>query len=131
MNSLTIIGNLCADPQLRSAQTENGPVDVCTVRVAVNGMKDRTDYFNVSCWRGLAQSVHRYTRKGTKIAARGPVSCRVYTTSAGETRAVMEVEAETVEFLTRSQAGAENVQAQAPEQPTESFTNVEDDDLPF
>ena len=35
MNKLTIIGNLTRDPELRSVNTANGPVSVCSFTVAV------------------------------------------------------------------------------------------------
>ena len=56
MNKLTIIGNLTADPELRTIPSG---ASVCTFTVAVNrrfGKEDRqTDFFRVTAWRQLGR----------------------------------------------------------------------------
>lgn len=126
MNKLAIIGNLTADPQLRT--TQQG-LSVCDFTVAVNRRKKAdgtqdTDYFRVSVWRQLGESCAKYLSKGKKVFVSGPVSVRTYQTQNGDTRASLEVLAEDVEFLTpRDDHGAS--------QPA-GFTPVtNDNDLPF
>lgn len=128
MNKLAIIGNLTADPQLRT--TQQG-LSVCDFTVAVNRRKKAdgtqdTDYFRVSVWRQLGESCAKYLSKGKKVFVSGPVSVRTYQTQNGDTRASLEVLAEDVEFLTpRDDHGA---QASQPA----GFTPVtNDNDLPF
>ena len=62
MNRATLIGNLTKDPDMR--QTQSG-VSVCTFTLAVqrryadqSGEK-QADFFNVVCWRGLADNCAR------------------------------------------------------------------------
>ena len=56
LNKVTIMGRLCADPELR--QTQSG-IPVCSCRIAVdrdylsNGERE-TDFFDVVVWRGTA-----------------------------------------------------------------------------
>lgn len=104
MNRLTVIGNLTADPALRTVNTANGPVSVCDFTVAVNrrqkGANEQTDFFRVSAWRGLGENCAKYLAKGRKVAVTGPVSARAYNPqNGGDPRAVLEVTAEDVEFL--------------------------------
>lgn len=128
MNSLTIIGNVVRDPEVRTTKTGK---TVCNFWVAVNSKrKDSngdsiTDFFLVSAWNALGENCGRYLAKGRKVAVCGTVSCRAYQTQAGEIRSEMDVLADVVEFLSPSGQNAQPSQA-------ESFTPVEpDDDLPF
>ena len=128
MNSLTIIGNIVRDPEVRTTKTGK---TVCNFWVAVNSKrKDQngdsiTDFFLVSAWNALGENCGRYLAKGRKVAVSGTVSCRAYQTQAGEIRSEMDVLADVVEFLSPSGQNAQPSQA-------ETFTPVEpDDDLPF
>jgi single-strand DNA-binding protein len=126
MQKLTIIGNLTANPDLRS--TPNG-IPVCTFTIAVNGRKqdEPATFFRVTAWRQLGENCNRYLSKGKKVFVSGPVSVTTYTAKDGTTRASLEVTAEDVEFLSPAGTGAENatVDAQA------GFVKVDDETLPF
>lgn len=128
MNSLTIIGNVTRDPEVRTTKTGK---TVCNFWVAVNSKrKDQngdsiTDFFLVSAWNALGENCGRYLAKGRKVAVCGTVSCRAYQTQAGEIRSEMDVLADVVEFLSPSGQNAQPSQA-------ETFTPVQpDDDLPY
>lgn len=128
MNQLTIIGNLTRDPELRTTQSG---VDVCGFTVAVNRRgkeSDTADYFRVTAWRELAQNCHKYLLKGRKVAVTGPVSVSTCQAADGSTRANMEVQAHSVEFLTPK---GESAQASIPKAQPQGYEEVTDDDLPF
>lgn len=101
MNSLTIIGNLTNDPELRT--TTSGK-NVCSFSVAVNrrnkidGQPD-ADFFRVSAWGQLGENCAKFLAKGKKVCVVGSVSVRTYENQKHETRASMEVKANDVEFL--------------------------------
>ena len=103
MNKLTIIGNLTADPELRTIPSG---VNVCTFTVAVNsklrnedGSSKRVDYFRVAAWRQLGENCSKYLSKGKKVCVIGEVTARAYEAKDGSTRANLEVTADEVEFL--------------------------------
>ncbi|MBO4563772.1 MAG: single-stranded DNA-binding protein [Clostridia bacterium] len=102
MNKLTIIGNLTADPELRTIPSG---INVCTFTVAVNrrytSNKDdrQTDFFRVAAWRQLGENCSRFLTKGKKVAVIGEVSARAYEGKDGSLRASLEVTADEVEFL--------------------------------
>lgn len=128
MNSLTIIGNITRDPEVRTTKTGK---TVCNFWVAVNSKrKDSngdsiTDFFLVSAWNALGENCGRYLAKGRKVAVCGTVSCRAYQTQGGEIRSEMDVLADVVEFLSPSGQNAQPSQA-------ETFTPVQpEDDLPY
>jgi single-strand DNA-binding protein len=98
MNRLTIIGNLTRDPQ--SYTTASG-TNFCTFAVAVNkrvGTEEKTDFFDVTAWKGLADICAKYLSKGKKVAVVGTVSLHSWEQN-GEKRSVMDINAEEVEFL--------------------------------
>ena len=126
MNKLIAIGNLTANPELRS--TPNG-IPVCTFTIAVNGRKqdEPATFFRVTAWRQLGENCNRYLNKGKKVFVSGPVSVSTYTAKDGTTRASMEITAEDVEFLSPATVGGEqpNTDAQA------GFVKVDDEELPI
>lgn len=135
MNSLTIIGNLTRDPQIRTVNTANGDVSVCSFGVAVNrrknaGQQEQADFFNVTAWRQLGEACSRYLAKGRKVCVCGPVSVRTYQAQDGSTRASLEVTAEEVGFL----SSRDEAQAAAPAPVIDQASGmevVEQQELPF
>jgi len=131
MNQITLIGNLCSDPQMRT--TPNG-IAVCTFTVAVNrrqsteaGSKE-ADFFRVTAWRQLAENCQRFLAKGRKVAVRGSVSLNTYTKKDGSVGASLEVNADEVEFLGGNRSDADDTGLKVPE----GFTPVDPgSDLPF
>lgn len=120
MNKLTIIGNLTADPELRTIPSG---VSVCTFTVAVNrrysSNKDdrQTDFFRVAAWRQLGENCSRYLAKGKKVCVVGEVSARAFEGKDGALRASLEVTADEVEFLSpRESAGYSQGGYQQPQQ---------------
>lgn len=79
MNKVFLIGNLTRDSEL--SETPSG-VSVCRFSIAVNRNytnsdgERQTDYFNVTAWRGLGESVARFCNKGNKVAVTGNVQIR-------------------------------------------------------
>jgi single-strand DNA-binding protein len=123
MNKLTIIGNLCQNPELRT--TSQG-ISVCTFTVAVNRRNARegqpeADFFRVTAWRQLGENCAKYLAKGRKVCVVGSVSVSTYTGNDGATKANLEVTAEDVEFLSPKDQGY--TRAELPE-------GVFDDQLP-
>lgn len=98
MNQIIIIGGLTRDPETRTTQSGK---EVCSFTVGVNRKndKEKSDYFRVNTWDKLADTCKRYLTKGKKVAVTGRVSVSTYTTKDGETRASMDVFAESVYFL--------------------------------
>lgn len=121
MNTLHIIGNLCSDPDIRV--TISGK-SVCSFRLAVNRRKKSegqpdADFFRVTAWSGLADNCQKYLKKGKKVLVSGPVSVNTYQNQNGQFRAVMEVVADEVEFLSPK------------EEAKGGYQEVNDDDLPW
>jgi len=101
-STVTIVGNLTRDPELR--YTPNGAA-VATFGVAVNRRwqnrdsqqwEEATSFFNVTCWRDLAQNVSETLEKGSRVLVSGRLEQRSWETQDGEKRSVVEVVADEV-----------------------------------
>lgn len=133
MNKVVLIGNICKDPEL--SETNSG-VAVCRFSIAVNRRRtsadaeQQTDFFNVTAWRGFAETIARYCKKGNKVAVAGQIQIRQYEDRDGAKRTAVDVVAEEVEFLSPKS----NDEARTAEEPKKkpALQAFEDDsDLPF
>ncbi len=138
MNKLTIIGNLTADPEIRTVKGKDWDLTVCGFTVAVNRRKKsadaepKTDFFRVSVWGALGEICHSFLSKGRKVYVAGPVTCRVYSDRNGKTRAVQEITAEDVEFLSPREQGKGKSPQDSPIPPAlKVLPPDEGDELPF
>ena len=139
MNKVFLIGNLTRDPEL--TETQSG-VSVCRFGIAVNrhsGSPDgerKADFYNVTAWRGLGETVSRYAKKGNKVAVLGNIELRTYEDRDGVERTAVDIIAQDVEFLTPKGASEDMGDYSAPAARTErkkpSLQSFDDDgDIPF
>ncbi len=101
--TLTIIGNLTSDPELRF--TPSGAA-VASFTVAStprtfdrqsNEWKDgETLFMRCSAWRDLAENVAQSCSRGSKVMVTGRLGSRSYETKEGEKRTTMEMQADEV-----------------------------------
>jgi single-strand DNA-binding protein len=102
-NRVVLAGNLTRDPELRFTQ---GGVPVANFSVAVNRVRSKSeavDFFNVSCWRELGERVANYKKKGDPILVEGRLQYRTWQTPDGTKRSAVDVVADNVQFLGRSE----------------------------
>lgn len=128
MNKIILTGRLTRDPEFTT--TQNG-VSVVRFALAVqrkyaNDAGEREcDFINCVAWRGLAETINKYCRKGDKIGIAGEVQTRNYEAQDGTRRYVFEAVANELEFISNKQAGEEKSEL------AQQLVEVSDDDLPF
>ncbi len=107
-----IIGNVGREPDMRYTPTN---IPVCSFSVAVterwndkqtNEKKEKTTWYRVTCWRGLAETANQYVKKGMPIMVVGTVEVRAYKNNAGEAAASLELTASTFQFLSGGGMGS-------------------------
>ena len=109
MNKVFLIGNLTRDPELTETA---GGVSVCHFSIAVNRSytssdgERQTDFFNVTAWRGLADTISRFCKKGSKVAVSGSIQLRNYEDNNGQKRTAVDIIAQDVEFLNSKNSGS-------------------------
>ena len=110
MNKVFLIGNLTRAPELTETR---GGVAICRFAIAVNrnysGVdgERKTDFFNVTAWRGLGETVARFAKKGNKVAVSGTIELRNYEDSQGVKRTGVDIIAQDVEFLSPKGSNSE------------------------
>ena len=101
LNVAVLMGRLVADPELR--HTPNG-IAVTTFTIAVDrgyakaGAERQADFIDIVAWRGTAEFVCKYFRKGQMIAVEGSIQTRTYNDKDGNKRKAFEIQANNVSF---------------------------------
>ena len=154
LNKVVLIGNLGADPEVRS--TTNGSrvatVSLATSRTWKNQAGERqekTEWHRVVLWNSkignLADLVERYCKKGDKLYIEGSIEYRSWQDREGQTRYTTEINAREVILLSGRGNGAESgsrgSEPAAPSAATKGRESIEDfpealdaeddDSLPF
>ena len=135
-NIVLIVGNLGADPELRST---NGGTDVASFSVGTSRPKrdadgktykdDKgftakdTEWHRVTCFNGLGMTVAQYASKGMLVSVRGRLHYTRWTDGEGVVRYGCEVIADDVQFLSRPRQDAGSSGAADQLEP--------DEDVPF
>jgi single-strand DNA-binding protein len=101
-NTITLSGNLTRDPEIR--YTRDGQATT-SFGLAVNRRwqvrgsdewEEQTSFFDVVCWRDLAENVALSLVKGSRVLVTGRLEQHTWETDAGERRSRVEVSAEDV-----------------------------------
>ncbi len=96
-NTVTIIGNVTRDPELRYIPSGTA---VTNFRLAWNLKKQNGEeeamFFDVTCWRSLAENVAESISKGARVIVTGRLHFRSYQTQEGDNRNVVEIQAEEI-----------------------------------
>lgn len=101
MNRVILVGRLTKDPELRKTSSD---ISVVQFTLAVNRSFSRNgerqaDFINCVAWRGLADNLVKYMRKGSQIGVEGSLQTRVYEGSTGEKKYATEVICDNIHFL--------------------------------
>jgi single-strand DNA-binding protein len=109
MNKVILGGKLASDPELRV--TPQG-TNVASFRLAVSrrGAGSNTDFFNVQAWRGTAEFVTKFFRKGSSICIVGTIQNREWTDQNGQKRYATDIIADEACFVDAKSEGNQNAQ---------------------
>ena len=151
MNRVTLIGNLGADPEIRSL---NDGGKVSTLRVATTeSWKDRdsgerrekTEWHRVTVWGEPSAKYLNAAQKGTQVMVEGKLTTRKWTDNDGVERYSTEITVNEISGLKILSRGVPREQEEKPpaqsrrsrtssrtrQQPTENFSADLDDEIPF
>ena len=142
INRVVLVGRFTKDPELRTSTSGNS---VCSFTVAVDSkLKNQdgsrgTSFIGCVCFGQTAETVTKFTRKGSLVGVEGYLNQRKYQRQDGSTGSVIEVICDSVQFLEPKGArgGHEEVppfdDAPAPADDSRNLDSLSlpDDDLPF
>ena len=96
-NTVTVVGNVTRDPELRFAQSG---MAIASFGVAWNrrrqDQEDDVSFFDVTCFRQLAENVSESVRKGARVVIYGTLQQRSWETEGGDRRSKVEILADDV-----------------------------------
>lgn len=107
VNKVILVGNVGMDPEVRTLE---GGAKVARIRLATterlfdrqaNETKEHTEWHTITLWRGLADVVDRYVRKGTQIYVEGRLRTREWMDKDNNKRYTTEILADTMNLLGR------------------------------
>lgn len=141
LNRVVIVGRLVRDPELRKTASDRSVVaftvalDNCTTN---NGEKS-TSYIPCTAWNRTAESIAKFMKKGSLVGVDGHLNQRSYTANDGRKVSVVEVIADSVQFLEKKNDSSVNSSTtsnndynrQMPEDEPVEGIDASDDDLPF
>lgn len=148
LNKMLVIGNLGSDPEMRYT---SGGVPVTSFRLATGRTyttgdgerREETEWFTVTAWRQLAETVNQYLTKGRRVYVEGRLKSSTWQGQDGQTRFRNEIIADKVMFLDGTgdqQKGGQSWEGGPPPTgPDESGSpgdsgpnnNEDEDDLPW
>ena len=166
LNKVMLIGNVGRDPEVRYLDGTSGSAKVATFTLATteryrdrNGeTRENTEWHNIVAWRGNADVVERFVKKGTQLYVEGRLRTRSWDDQTGNKRYTTEILVDNLQLLGKksdnpgggyqaaapaqaqpaqqsyapaqpSYAPAQHVQQ--PAQPQNVADDMPDDDLPF
>ncbi len=148
LNKVMLIGNVGKDPLIR--HNENGGTSANFSVATTEKYKDRngvlqeqTEWHNVVCWRGIAETVEKFVKKGSLVFIEGKLRYRDWKDQNGQERYTTEILATTINLLGKrtennsttpyAQSNIQNASASQKEE--QGYNNGEEnadiDDLPF
>ncbi len=103
MNRCVLVGRIVRDPELK--RTNSGAA-VTSFTIAIDnptrtGTEKTASFIPCTCWNKTAENVAKYCTKGSLIGVDGRLNQRSYEDRNGGKRSVVEVIAESVQFLER------------------------------
>ena len=96
-NSVTLVGNITRDPELRFTPTGQATANF---GIAINRRwqnkqtqewEEEVSFFDVVCWRELAENVAESLQKGARAILTGRLEQRSWETADGDKRSKIEV----------------------------------------
>ena len=133
MNICIFTGRTTNDIEMRYTQDN---VAVGTFSLAVDtgyGENKKTSFFNCTAFKGTAESMEKYVKKGTKIALQAEAVQNSYTDREGQKRTVINFIVRNWEFA-ESKASSNQESTPAPQPKTNEWLNIPEGlegDLPF
>ena len=123
LNRVVVLGRLTKDPELRKT---NGDVSFATFSLAVDNTIKEADgtrgtlFIDCRIFGSQAESLVKYTRKGSKVAVDGSINQRNFVRQDGTKGEAIEIYADSVTFLDPKPAAEDEAEDEDYDGPYES-----------
>ncbi len=147
-NKMIVVGNVGSDSEMRYLESGTAVTSFTLAtnrryRTSSGEQREETEWFTVTAWGRLAETVNQYVNKGMKIYAEGRLKSSTWEGNDGQTRFRNEITATDIVFLDSRGAGssspsptnnteeASQVQAQTTPPSSSEDDNVPSEELPW
>jgi single-strand DNA-binding protein len=143
VNKVILVGNVGKDPEIKYFDNDNVKANFPLATsergyTAANGTQVPKEQMAQHCfWRGLAQIVEKFVKKGTQVYIEGKIRSRSYEDQNGMKRYITEIYADSLEILSRRNTSSDNSHSDkqdssySPAPSIDMEDNAQIDDLPF
>lgn len=142
INKVILVGNVGADPEVKRFDS-NTPV--ANFRLATSesytdkqgNRQTLTEWHSLVAWRGLAEIVEKYVKRGSQLYVEGRLRTRSYDDANGVKRYTTEIVVDVMKLLGRREGEGQSTgstwtgQAQVPSGQVDEIEAAGNDDLPF
>lgn len=135
LNKVILMGRLARDPELKS--TPNS-VAVADFTLAVDrgyakaGTERETDFLDCVAWRGTAEFVSRYFKKGMQVAVTGRIQTRKWKDQQDQKRVSVEIVVDEAFFAdSKRDTAVDRTEPRGWQSQDVSFADLGDEELPF
>lgn len=133
---MMLIGHLGKDPEMQYLE---GNIALAKFSLATSesfkdkagNWTDKTEWHNIIMWRGLAETAEKYLKKGSFVYIEGKIQNRSWDDKDGNKRYITEIRAERMNMLDRKPADQPSESVSTSTTPSQSSSDVIEDDLPF
>ena len=97
-NNVVIVGNVTRDPELRyiPSGTPVTSFGVAWIQRCSQGVEEKAHFFDVTCWRELAENVAESISKGSRVVVYGRLDYRSWESENGDKRSAVQIVADEV-----------------------------------
>ena len=97
-NNVVIVGNVTRDPELRyiPSGTPVTSFGVAWNQRSSQGGEEKAHFFDVTCWRELAENVAESISKGSRVVIYGRLDYRSWESENGDKRSAVQIVADEV-----------------------------------
>jgi single-strand DNA-binding protein len=121
LNRVYLVGRLTKDPEVKQTQTGKS---VLNARMAANhpyrdaegNWQEEVTYIDMVAWQRLAELCGEYLSKGSPVLVEGRLRTRSWETNKGESRSVIEIRADRVQFLDKIGTNKQDIELETVEQ---------------
>lgn len=133
LNKAMLIGNVGKDPEVRYLENQSSSSNTTKVASFTLATSERyrdrngeqhenTEWHNIVAWRGLADTVEKYVKKGTQVYIEGRLRTRSWTDQSGSKRYTTEIVADNLQLLGRRGDG-QGMDQERPQQNASTYQN--------
>jgi len=140
VNKVILVGHVGKDPEIKTVGNDTKMASFSLATSETYKKKDgervtNTEWHNITIWRGLANVVERFVKKGSQLYLEGKIENRSYDDKDGNKKYITQIKCHEMQMLDNKGGSngesADNSKPQTSTGNTNQSEKPDSDDLPF